>query len=106
MAHAHKMKSVGFSCLSAGIFRGDEPLDKVLFTGLLALSMSEYPVLEEAMLIGFTSEERSFLVDLLSKYFQSEATLRSGFHHFFGQGDDTLTLKHEVSAYFGVPLLT
>uniref|UniRef100_A0A7S3C5B1 Macro domain-containing protein n=1 Tax=Haptolina ericina TaxID=156174 RepID=A0A7S3C5B1_9EUKA len=56
-ARAKAMRTVGFSLLSAGIFRGGRPLSEVLTLALLAVEACVYPELEEVFLVGFTRNE-------------------------------------------------
>uniref|UniRef100_A0A7S0Q840 Macro domain-containing protein n=1 Tax=Coccolithus braarudii TaxID=221442 RepID=A0A7S0Q840_9EUKA len=60
-ARAHKMETVGFSLLSAGIFRGSRQLEPVLRIGLVAVAANVYPELKEAFLIAFTQREQDTL---------------------------------------------
>jgi O-acetyl-ADP-ribose deacetylase (regulator of RNase III) len=56
---------VGFSLLSAGIFRGPRSLEHVLRLGLEAIMECAYPGLKEVHLVAFMDEEQQVLVDLL-----------------------------------------
>lgn len=56
-ARDNSISTVGFSLLSAGIFRGSRPLSEVLKIGLLAVEANVYPALEEVFLVAFTERE-------------------------------------------------
>lgn len=56
-ARDKSISTVGFSLLSAGIFRGSRPLSEVLKIGLLAVEANVYPALEEVFLVAFTERE-------------------------------------------------
>lgn len=55
------LKSVGFCILSAGIFRGDCPLNVVIQKGLETIAKNVYPGLETVVFCGFTPSEQSEL---------------------------------------------
>lgn len=61
-ARSKGLPDVAFSLLSAGVFRGDRPLECILRLGLLAVAAHAYPELEDVFLVGFTREEVSTLV--------------------------------------------
>lgn len=69
LAEAHDIKTIGFSLLSAGIFRGQQPLSAVLNTALKAIASSSYEGLEEVHLIGFTDAEVQTLIAEATKAF-------------------------------------
>ncbi|CAE8634483.1 unnamed protein product, partial [Polarella glacialis] len=52
-----KAATIGFSLLSAGIFRGSRPLVEVLAIGLEAVETGAYPGLEAVHLVAFTDKE-------------------------------------------------
>ena len=56
-ARRHGLKDVGFSLISAGIFRASRPLRDVLAIGVLACAACTYEELDEAVLVGFTRQE-------------------------------------------------
>jgi len=60
-ARAKGARTVGFSLLSAGIFRGGRSLAAVLRLGLLAVEAAVYPELHEAVFVGFTRREEETL---------------------------------------------
>ena len=64
-ARRKALPTVGFSLLSAGIFRGAKPLRDVLAIGVLALDACAYRGLEEVFLVGFTEAEVATLTELL-----------------------------------------
>lgn len=52
-----QLQTVGFSLISAGIFRGEQSLENVLAAGVSGIAQSVYPELREVHLIAFTGEE-------------------------------------------------
>lgn len=56
-AEAKKMPSLGLSLLSAGIFRGEQSLSKVLEIAVNTVADHVYPELEFAVLCAFTDAE-------------------------------------------------
>lgn len=66
MREARKLSlpDVGFSLLSAGIFRAQKPLKDVLGIGLLAIADCAYDGLEEAFMVGYTAQEATALTQL------------------------------------------
>jgi len=68
-ARAKSAATVGFSLLSAGIFRGMRTLTEVLKIGLLAVEANAYPGLEEVFLVGFTEREKNTLLELSEALF-------------------------------------
>ena len=62
-ARENELKSVGFCILSAGIFRGNCPLNVVIETGLKAIAKNTYPGLETVVFCGFTAQEQAELHD-------------------------------------------
>lgn len=61
------VKTLAFSLLSAGIFRGRRTLEQVLDIALSAVEEGIYPGLEEVHLVAFTGEEIATLEELLNK---------------------------------------
>ena len=55
-------KSIGFSLISAGVFRGVQTLENVLRAGVVGIAGAAYPCLEEVHLVGFTREEKKVLL--------------------------------------------
>lgn len=66
------LKSIGFSLLSAGIFRGQQSLSKVLAAGVHGILQGVYPGLEEVHMVAFTKQEQRELADVC------EALLKDG----------------------------
>eukprot|EP00931_Biecheleriopsis_adriatica_P084304 TRINITY_DN58086_c0_g1_i1.p1 TRINITY_DN58086_c0_g1~~TRINITY_DN58086_c0_g1_i1.p1 ORF type:complete len:241 (-),score=53.02 TRINITY_DN58086_c0_g1_i1:38-736(-) len=62
LAEEKQLSSVGFSLLSAGIFRGACPLSTVLEIACQAVKDSVYEGLEEVHLVAFTPEEQMTLL--------------------------------------------
>jgi len=58
------MKSIGFSLISSGIFRGPQSLRKVLEAGVLGICDGIYPELEEVHMIAFTGAEQRELQEV------------------------------------------
>ena len=56
---------IGFSLLSAGIFRGPRSLEHVLRLGMEAIKECAYPGLKEVHLVAFMDEEQQVLIDLI-----------------------------------------
>jgi O-acetyl-ADP-ribose deacetylase (regulator of RNase III) len=56
---------LGFSLLSAGVFRGARSLEYVLRLGIEAVAESAYPGLKEAHLVAFMGDEQQVLLQLL-----------------------------------------
>ncbi len=69
LAATHSLKTVAFSLLSAGIFRGSQSLNHVLRIGLLSIRDNVYPGLEEVHLVGYTPKEISTLTEEADKIF-------------------------------------
>jgi len=63
-ARLKTMRTVAFSLLSAGIFRGRRPLRAVLALGMLAVEANLYAGLEEVVFVGFTRNEIETLQSL------------------------------------------
>ena len=70
------MRTLGFSLLSAGIFRGPRPLASVLELGVrgvvdeLAESKEETALVEEVHLVAFTESECAALVEVADRVFR------------------------------------
>jgi len=69
--------SIGFSLLSAGIYRGTQTLDHVLEQGFEAIKGNISPG-QQVFLVAFTDEERDSLRALLRKYFPSTLNSSTG----------------------------
>ena len=59
-------RSVAFSLLSAGVYRGDRTLKEVLAIGVDEIVKAAYEGLEEVHLMAFLDKERDLLVELLA----------------------------------------
>ena len=66
------LRTIGFSLLSAGIFRGKRSLADVLSIGVSAIGESAYPGLEEVHLVGYTNEELQTLCWILEQGAEDE----------------------------------
>lgn len=64
-AREHKLKTVAFCILSAGIFRGMCPLKTVIKTGMDAIAKNAYPGLEKVFYCGFTVQEQKELREIV-----------------------------------------
>ena len=64
-AAAANVEYLGFSLLSAGIFRGSRSLEYVLRLGLEAVAECAYPGLKEVHLVAFMGDEQQALLRLL-----------------------------------------
>merc|ERR1719330_1640613 len=62
------LRTVAFSLLSAGIFRGVQTLENVLLASLRGLEEGLYPELAEVHLIAFTPEELKALLEVCSAW--------------------------------------
>lgn len=60
------LKSIGFSLLSAGIFRGPQSLQEVLAAGVRGILQGLYPELEEVHMVAFTQKEQMELQEVCS----------------------------------------
>ena len=60
-AKEQKCKTIAFSLLSAGIFRGRQSLDNVLRCAVEAISDATYPGLQRVHLVAFSSKEQEAL---------------------------------------------
>ena len=72
------MRTIAFSLLSAGIFRGEQSLAGVLEAGVDAVRAGAYENLQEVHLCAFTAEEQQTLINLCKSKFQEELG-----QHFF-----------------------
>jgi O-acetyl-ADP-ribose deacetylase (regulator of RNase III) len=66
-ARRRGLKDVGFSLISAGIFRAGRPLKDVLAIGMLACAACTYEGLEEAVLVGYTRQEVELLAEVVEE---------------------------------------
>jgi O-acetyl-ADP-ribose deacetylase (regulator of RNase III) len=71
MARAQEkaLKTVAFSLLSSGIFRGSQSLSKVLRLGALGILEGVYPDLAEVHMVAFTANEQRALQEVCSSLF-------------------------------------
>ena len=60
-------KSIGFALLSAGIFRGDQTLEKVLEMGVDGVLAGAYEGLEEVHLCAFKKQEQQALLGVCKR---------------------------------------
>lgn len=66
IAKQKKLKTVGFSLLSSGIFRGERTVEQVLRVGIEALcEFGGYEELSEVHMVGYSRKEIDVLVSLL-----------------------------------------
>ena len=65
LGKAKGLKTIGFSLLSAGIFRGPRSLEHALKLGVDAIFQADYPGLNEVHLVGCTQKEIETLCHLL-----------------------------------------
>jgi len=71
-AQEMKLKTVGFSLLSAGIFRAHRSLSDVLAIGLKSIIDNVYEGLEAVYMVGFTRQEASTLETIMKQYEKKE----------------------------------
>jgi len=62
------VKKLGFTLLSAGVFRGVRPLKDILEIGVKAIIDNCYDGLEEVTMVAFTKEEQDELSNIINKY--------------------------------------
>mmetsp|Transcript_14398 Transcript_14398/g.35103 ORF Transcript_14398/g.35103 Transcript_14398/m.35103 type:complete len:283 (+) Transcript_14398:53-901(+) len=80
-AREAKLESVGFSLISAGIFRGHRTLVTVLALGLEAIKRNSYAGLKEVALFAFNAKEEEALKTAASVVFtKDEEDLRREVH--------------------------
>ena len=65
-------KSVAFSLLSAGIFRGARSLDAVLGVAVASIAEAAYPGLERVHLVAFTPQEQKALARAAARRFEND----------------------------------
>eukprot|EP00746_Dinoflagellata_sp_MGD_P160999 gnl/MRDRNA2_/MRDRNA2_88002_c0_seq1.p1 gnl/MRDRNA2_/MRDRNA2_88002_c0~~gnl/MRDRNA2_/MRDRNA2_88002_c0_seq1.p1 ORF type:complete len:242 (-),score=48.21 gnl/MRDRNA2_/MRDRNA2_88002_c0_seq1:55-729(-) len=70
-AQEKELRTIGFSLLSAGIFRGTQSLENVIIAGLRGIHDSLYPSLQEIHLIAFTQDELVALKNACAKFCSS-----------------------------------
>eukprot|EP00941_MAST-03F_sp_MAST-3F-sp1_P000849 g849.t1 len=64
-SQANGIKYIGFSLISAGIFRGPRTLKQVLQIGIEGIKSATYEGLEEVHLVAYNKKEQDLLVELL-----------------------------------------
>mmetsp|Transcript_14768 Transcript_14768/g.24036 ORF Transcript_14768/g.24036 Transcript_14768/m.24036 type:complete len:284 (-) Transcript_14768:1435-2286(-) len=64
LGRKNRLRTIGFSLLSSGIFRGGRSLDGVLQIAVQAVAENSYVGLEEVHLCAFTEKEVDTLVDV------------------------------------------
>eukprot|EP00927_Polykrikos_kofoidii_P056594 TRINITY_DN5068_c0_g1_i2.p1 TRINITY_DN5068_c0_g1~~TRINITY_DN5068_c0_g1_i2.p1 ORF type:complete len:272 (-),score=33.58 TRINITY_DN5068_c0_g1_i2:90-905(-) len=69
VAKENGIKTIAFSLLSAGIFRGEQSLKKVLEQGVIAVVEEWYDGLEEVHFVAFTSAEARNLGEVCAEIF-------------------------------------
>jgi O-acetyl-ADP-ribose deacetylase (regulator of RNase III) len=62
LAEAKNIKTIAFSLLCGGVFKGSRTLNEIAAIGVAAISGSMYTALEEVHIVGFTGEEASALL--------------------------------------------
>ena len=67
IAREHQFETIGFSLLSAGIFRGDRTVKHVLNIGMNAIAENDYEGLKEVHMVGYTTKEINTLVELVKE---------------------------------------
>jgi len=71
-AKANECKTIGFSLLSAGIFRGHRPLGMVLTIGLRAIMDHVYEGLEAVYMVGYMRQECSVLYRIVEHFHENK----------------------------------
>ena len=66
-AQEKEVKSIGFSLISASIFRGDQTLEKVLEMGVDGVLAGAYEGLEEVHLCAFTPMEQQTMLEVCKR---------------------------------------
>ena len=67
LAKALGIKSLAFAPLSAGVFRGEQPLVEILEVGMEAAVAHTYPGLEEVHFIAYSEEESKAMLAVLGQ---------------------------------------
>eukprot|EP01127_Copromyxa_protea_P012393 TRINITY_DN3231_c0_g1_i1.p1 TRINITY_DN3231_c0_g1~~TRINITY_DN3231_c0_g1_i1.p1 ORF type:complete len:219 (-),score=36.69 TRINITY_DN3231_c0_g1_i1:40-696(-) len=62
-------KTIGFTLLSCGVFRGERDLGEILEIGIRAIAQNCYVGLETVTMVAWTSEEQQVLVETLDRLF-------------------------------------
>uniref|UniRef100_A0A6B2LKD1 Macro domain-containing protein n=1 Tax=Arcella intermedia TaxID=1963864 RepID=A0A6B2LKD1_9EUKA len=72
LAKELQVETLGFSLLSAGVFRGERSLEDILLIGLRSVMKHTPPSLKEVTLVCWTQEEQDCLVKLLHQEMPSQ----------------------------------
>ena len=64
-AREKRVRHVAFSLLSAGVYRGSVPLERVVSVGLRAIASHAYPGLDEVYVCAYSREEKEAVCDAL-----------------------------------------
>ena len=65
VAREKRIRHVAFSLLSAGVYRGSVPLERVVSVGLRAIASHAYPGLDEVYVCAYSREEKEAVCDAL-----------------------------------------
>ena len=65
VAREKRVRHVAFSLLSAGVYRGSVPLERVVSVGLRAIASHAYPGLDEVYVCTYSREEKDAVCDAL-----------------------------------------
>ena len=65
VAREKRVRHVAFSLLSAGVYRGSVPLERVVSVGLRAIASHAYPGLDEVYVCAYSREEKEAVCDAL-----------------------------------------
>ena len=65
VAREKRVRHVAFSLLSAGVYRGSVPLERVVSVGLRAIASHAYPGLDEVYVCAYSREEKDAVCDAL-----------------------------------------
>ena len=65
VAREKRIRHVAFSLLSAGVYRGSVPLERVVSVGLRAIASHAYPGLDEVYVCAYSREEKDAVCDAL-----------------------------------------
>jgi O-acetyl-ADP-ribose deacetylase len=68
-AKANGVKTLAFSMISAGAFRANQPLSKILDISIRTIAGNVYPGLESVYMIGFTEKEVDALNEVAREIF-------------------------------------
>ena len=86
LAQRSGVELLGFSLLSAGVFRGSRPLRNVLTTAVETIVTHAYEGLREVHLIAFTAEEVECLLEIVKQLeYSNDSNLGSGGQEELGE---------------------